>query len=187
MSGTALWRWKAVLILGMIGALLGFLDGSWGRTRLLGAEHASGPRLVAVEFLPESNGDVCEWSPAGANVSLSVASQQGAVSPRTVLGEDTRLSASQRKPLRVIRDPYPAYSAIAVDPIRNEVVVTDNNFFQILVYDRLANTPPTASRTDPKRVLGGLAEADESSSIHLGAESSWWPALVAVLERPVML
>lgn len=43
-----------------------------------------------------------------------------------------------------------------MDPIRNEIVVTDNNFFQVLVYDRLANTPPTASRTEPKRILGGL-------------------------------
>jgi DNA-binding beta-propeller fold protein YncE len=28
--------------------------------------------------------------------------------------------------------------------------------FQVLVYDRLANTPPTATMTEPKRIIGGL-------------------------------
>ena len=60
------------------------------------------------------------------------------------------------KPTRSIRDPYAAYSAVAVDPINNEVILTDENLFQILVYDRTANTPAQAKMTEPKRVLGGL-------------------------------
>jgi DNA-binding beta-propeller fold protein YncE len=42
-----------------------------------------------------------------------------------------------------------------VDPIRNEVVVADENISSLLVYDRMANTPPTAAMTEPKRIIGG--------------------------------
>ena len=48
----------------------------------------------------------------------------------------------QRKPVRVIHDPYSDFSSVAVDPAHNEVVVTDENLFNLLVYDRTANTPP---------------------------------------------
>ena len=43
-----------------------------------------------------------------------------------------------------------------MDPVRNEVVVTDENRFQIMVYDRLAVTPASAMQTTPKRVISGL-------------------------------
>jgi len=34
-------------------------------------------------------------------------------------------------------------------------VLLDENLFQIMAYDRTANTPPTATMTEPKRVIGG--------------------------------
>lgn len=55
----------------------------------------------------------------------------------------------------MIRDPNPAYSAVAVEPGTNMVVITDESLFQILEYDRLDNTPPSALMTEPKRVIGG--------------------------------
>ena len=54
------------------------------------------------------------------------------------------MAAAARQPLRFIQDPYPAFSSIAVDPVRNEVVVTDENRFRIMVYDRTAVTPASA-------------------------------------------
>ena len=63
--------------------------------------------------------------------------------------------ASQRKPERMIQDPYAAYSAVAVDPNHDEVVLTDENPFRIWVYDRNAKTSPNKS-SDPKRLIGGL-------------------------------
>jgi DNA-binding beta-propeller fold protein YncE len=63
--------------------------------------------------------------------------------------------ASQRKPERMIQDPYAAYSAVAVDPNHDEVVLTDENLFRIWVYDRNAKTSPNKS-SDPKRLIGGL-------------------------------
>jgi len=37
------------------------------------------------------------------------------------------------------------------------VVMTDENLFSILVYDRTTNTPPTATMSEPKRMIAGLA------------------------------
>ena len=47
-----------------------------------------------------------------------------------------------RKPIRRIHDDYPQFSAVAVDLEHNEVIMADENLFQMLVYDRTANTPP---------------------------------------------
>ncbi len=57
--------------------------------------------------------------------------------------------------LRNIRDEYPTFAAISVDTVRDEVVITDENGFQILTYDRLENTPPDAVASKPKRVISG--------------------------------
>ena len=64
-------------------------------------------------------------------------------------------------PLRVIRDPYPSFSAVAVDVERDEVIAADENLFQILTYDRRASTPAAAERTEPRRLLGGAASGIE--------------------------
>jgi DNA-binding beta-propeller fold protein YncE len=58
--------------------------------------------------------------------------------------------------VRKIQDSYSAFSSVAVDPINNEVVVTDENLFNVLVYDRMTNTPPQATMSEPKRKIGGL-------------------------------
>src|SRR5438093_1357360 len=97
-------------------------------------------RLISIEPLPEVQGEMCEMQ-AVAPATLIAALQQETrpgqaqrVSPRG--GEDV----SERPPVRVIHDDYPAFSAVSVDPIRNEVAVTDENMFSIMVYDRLENT-----------------------------------------------
>jgi DNA-binding beta-propeller fold protein YncE len=63
--------------------------------------------------------------------------------------------ASQRKPERMIRDPYAAFSAVAVDSAHDEVVLTDENLFNIWVYDRGVKTSPNKA-TEAKRIIGGL-------------------------------
>ena len=63
---------------------------------------------------------------------------------------------SKLKPVRWIHDPYAAFSSVAVDPINNEVVMTDENLFQILVYNRTDDTPRSARLTEPKRIIAGL-------------------------------
>jgi DNA-binding beta-propeller fold protein YncE len=39
--------------------------------------------------------------------------------------------------------------------VRDEVVMTDESLFQVLVYDRTENTPPGAAFSKPKRVIAG--------------------------------
>jgi DNA-binding beta-propeller fold protein YncE len=69
---------------------------------------------------------------------------------------ETRQSVTlERPPLRTIRDPYPSFSAVAVNSEKNMLVVTDQNLFQILEYDSRANTPAAARFTEPKRVISG--------------------------------
>jgi DNA-binding beta-propeller fold protein YncE len=98
------------------------------------------------------DGEMCEWVPASASFPLAVALQQGSgAGSEAALREEIRT----REPLRMIRDSYAAFSSVAVDIANNEVIMTDENLFQVLVYDRMANTPPTASMTEPKRMLGG--------------------------------
>ncbi len=121
---------------------------------------AGDAQLVSYQPFPEmQGGEAC--LPVSASVSPNFVSalwQQNQFSARAVTTEALQAGAtatSTRRPLRVIRDPYAGFSSVAVDLERDEVVVTDENLFQILVYDRLANSSPTA-RTEPKRVISGL-------------------------------
>ena len=63
---------------------------------------------------------------------------------------------ADRAPVRTIFDNRATYSAVAVDPTRDEVILQDENLFQILVYGLASNTPPRASMTEPRRRIGGL-------------------------------
>lgn len=101
----------------------------------------TGPQLISVEPL-----EMCE------SVPLMAALQQEGPTGRTSAPPSLTF---ERAPLRTIRDSFPTYSAVAVDVANNEIVLQDENLFQIMVYDRLANTPPTASLTEPKRVIAG--------------------------------
>ena len=122
------------------------------------------PQLVSVAPLPTMDGQMCQWMPASASTSLLVALRQerGAAraaaqaTPPGFPSAAQQTEVQERSPLRIIRDPYPAFSSVAVDPVNDEVIFTDENLFQILVYDRMDNTPSTATMTEPKRVIRGL-------------------------------
>ncbi|MSO19660.1 MAG: hypothetical protein EXQ56_04235 [Acidobacteria bacterium] len=112
-------------------------------------------RLISAMPSAPSEGMQCEWQPAAGSLTLSaaLALRQQAAAPNA--GSSGTVDFSQRKPIRMIRDNYAAFSSVAVDHKNDEVVLTDENLFQILVYDRKANTPPSAAMTEPKRILGG--------------------------------
>ena len=115
-------------------------------------------RLVSVQQLPEQfremDGMACEWMPASAGASLAAAFQEPA-GQEAVPGEAERTAAAQRRPVRVMVDQYAGFSAVAVDPVRNEVVMTDENLFSIRTYDRTENTLPQATLSEPKRIIRG--------------------------------
>ncbi len=99
-----------------------------------GSDH-EGPRVVAALQAP------------GSQSATSSASSPSSPGERTI--------RIDRAPVRTLQDPNAAYSAVAVDATRNEIVLQDENRSTIMVYDRLDNTPATATMTEPKRMIGG--------------------------------
>ena len=93
--------------------------------------------------------------------------EKGAISDFVYAGQAVQRPADRtpvvldRPPLRFIKDPNPAFSAVAVNSDHNMLVVADENLFQILEYDRRDNTPPQARFTEPKRVISGTATRAE--------------------------
>ena len=45
---------------------------------------------------------------------------------------------------------------MAIDLAHDEVVLTDENNFSVVTYNRLENTPPTAKLSEPKRMIAGM-------------------------------
>jgi DNA-binding beta-propeller fold protein YncE len=118
-------------------------------------------RLVAREPLLATSGQMCQWMPAGFATSASSelsAMRQTAASPQTTMSVDSadlKQAVAKRPPIRTLEDPHFTFAGIAIDPVRNEVVLADENISSLLVYDRLTNTPPTAAMSEPKRLIGG--------------------------------
>ena len=116
-------------------------------------------QLVSIQQLPEMemDGEMCQAVPASASVhqSLLAAFEEESAKGALASSDAARAAVATRKPLREIRDPYSAYSAVAVDQVHNEVVMVDENLYSILAYDRLENTPPKASLSEPKRMIQG--------------------------------
>jgi DNA-binding beta-propeller fold protein YncE len=144
-------------ILAIAGAVLlsGWHMGYFG---LWGAEPISaGPRLVKFEPLGEMGGLMCEWPESPSGTLMAAPEPQGAGQGARTAQPSPAEAASKRPPARVIQDRYVVYSSVAVDPVRNEVVMADENTFSILVYDRETNTPARAAMSEPKRLIKGPA------------------------------
>lgn len=128
------------------------------------APHLAGSaRLIAFESVPDAAS--CEWTPDDVAVA-----QTAGIRASTAAASPAAADVAARKPLRWIQDPNASFSSVAVDPVRNEVVLLDANRFDILVYDRLANTPASQLRTEPKRRIGGPKTLTQfASTLHIDA------------------
>jgi len=104
-------------------------------------------RLISVEQMLEV-GDACRM-PAAVSESGSLFAEFES----TAYAADT-LDVT-RPPVRTIKDTYPIYSSVAVDPVRDEVILQDTNLFGIKIFNRTDNTPATSESTTPKRVIQG--------------------------------
>ena len=164
-----------------VGAVLLLWSGQTSRTHLQTASQSALLRpqgyaqLLSSEPLPSIQGQMCEWVPASAPARLMAAIRQEQVAANRTAENpsDPRTSIdADRAPVRVIRDTYPTYSAVAVDTVRNEIVLQDENLFQVLVYDRTDNTPPNAAMTEPKRVIGGkLTKVEFNCGLYIDPKS----------------
>ncbi|MSO21395.1 MAG: hypothetical protein EXQ56_13235 [Acidobacteria bacterium] len=144
-------------------------------------------QLVKTELLPELAGSMCELEPASAESGASeeaspflLAAQYGARSSTSAQAsrglaypnQAKREEVARRKPVRMLRDPYSAYSAVAVDVLHDEVVMTDENLFSILYYNRTENTPPNATLSEPKRRIQGMnAELEFQCALYVDPKS----------------
>jgi DNA-binding beta-propeller fold protein YncE len=127
-----------IFVLAVGFSVLVVLSGNpWGR----GVSRIDGQSRMAMQQAEIRPVALAQAQGVPASVSRPTAAQKAAV--------------ADRKPLREIRDEYSQYSAVAVDVERNEVVMADENLFQMLVYDRTTNTPPGAAMSEPKRFIRG--------------------------------
>lgn len=155
-------RLIAIALFAVIGAFAGIVlsSGEGDHISSVSARRPIGsPQLISVEPLPVFGGEMCQWMPASAGTTLVAALQQAQLAARTAdpaPGEQETDADADRAPVRIIRDTYPTYSAIAVDTNSNEVYLQDENLFGYKVFNRLDNTPPAASFTEPKRMVGGI-------------------------------
>jgi hypothetical protein len=108
-------------------------------------------QLVSYDPLPAgAMDDECDGQPVNVSSALAADPIEEA-------------DVSGKKPVRIIRDRYPSYSSVTVDSTNDEVVLTDENLFNILAYNRLDNTS-SARITEPKRSIGGLKTKIEFQS-----------------------
>lgn len=130
------------------------------------------PRLISSEPLLPAGDLWCAWDSettlfSAPTPAAYLAAQGGTNAQRQDAGlcaSEGCAAVSTRTPLRYIQDPNPGFSSIRVDPIRNEVMLMDEFHFDIYVYDRLANTPASAPKTEPKRFIGGYKTLSQYNS-----------------------
>src|SRR5882762_8893635 len=121
------------------------------QTKIIGKD-----RLVSVEPLPEMDGEMCVYPELMASLQQqqSGAAPVASTPPRRP-SDAVRSAVAARKPTSTVKDPRNSFAGLVVDPIRNEVIMAEENNFSILVYDRTANTPPGAALSEPKRMIQG--------------------------------
>jgi DNA-binding beta-propeller fold protein YncE len=151
-------RLSTLAVIGAFGliacaALISDFDLSW--PQIIASKLTGGPRLLSYDRLPPEEGDACAYEPVSESFSLPPGLPLRDALLQARIAQSASPDLSQQKPVRMIRDPYAAYSAVAVDNAHNEVVLTDENLFNLWVYDRNAKTPINGS-TEPKRLIGGL-------------------------------
>src|SRR5215510_5641984 len=137
----------------------GAVQGVPRQTKMIGSD-----RLVSIEPLTEM-GQICVTDPGDVRPVLMASlqlPQQQTGSTRTSAGANprrpsnaVRSEVAARKPVSTIRDPRNAFAGLVVDPVRNEVIIAEENNFSLLVYDRMENTPPKAALSEPKRMIQG--------------------------------
>ena len=106
---------------------------------------------VVGELVAREANDVCTM-PADVQRRLFRAELQAQRGGRVVPPGD---APALTTPIRTIRDGYPTFAAVAVDVVRDEVILTDENLFQVLVYPRTEHTPAGVAASTPTRVIAG--------------------------------
>ena len=125
-------------------------------------------KLVGFQPLPSLEGPMCEPEPT--QFAALIPPQQAA--SRTTPAPAPADAIAKRPAAHIMRDPSAAFSGIAIDLKHNEVVMTDENNFAIMSYDRMENTPPNAKLSEPKRIIQGMeAYLEYNCSVYVDPET----------------
>ncbi len=146
------------VVFALLGLIAGILFATRGQEQPARAIPIGSERLVSWRPLPGTNGSMGELMQASAVLTPAAALPQSrpvATTPPQRPSEEARKAVAERQPLYTVRDRYFAFAGIAVDPIRDEIVLAEENVSNIVVYDRRLNTPMAAAMTEPKRLIGG--------------------------------
>ncbi len=157
--------WAAgALLMGAFVAAAGWHD-LGARTPRASAPAGVGPRLVAIDPLPEAAVENCTWQDMSMPARWREAIWTDRLAAAGQQGTSTRAASRlDRAPLRTIRDTYPTYSTVFVDAARDEIVLQDENLFEVATFVRTTNSSPTGSAAEPKRRIGGLNTKIEFNS-----------------------
>ncbi len=134
------------------------------QTKVIGNE-----RLVSVEPLPKMGSEMCPPSNAPETLLAAATPPQNLIaalkqqsrtagptsSAAPTPSDAVKADVAKRRPTNTIKDPRNAFAGLVIDPVRNEVVIAEENNFSIMVYDRMENTPPRAALSEPKRIIQG--------------------------------
>jgi hypothetical protein len=115
-------------------------------------------RLVSAGEMYQ-DGDACYLRPVSAD-SKELASNDKSLfaelEETSVRAADTPDTVDMlRPPVRTVFDSDPIYSAIAVDPVRNEVTLVDTNTFSVKTFSRTENTPARVRASVPLHSIEG--------------------------------
>jgi DNA-binding beta-propeller fold protein YncE len=130
-------------------------------------------KLVGFQPLPEQ-GPMCEEPSLVAGLMEPPPRQEASRKAPVIVppSADPSGQIAKRPPARVLRDPSAAFSGIAIDLKHNEVVMTDENNFALMTYDRMENTPRNAKLSEPKRVIQGMeAYLEYNCSVYVDPET----------------
>lgn len=136
-----------------LAASAGFVWGSGSQGAAATTQIIGGNRLVSRQSLAEWDGQFCPFPASASTLTAALPQQAGSGGGASLASAPSRETIVRREALRVIRDRFPSFAAIAVDPMRNEIAVTDENLFQIMFFNRTENTPAKVV-AEPVRVIG---------------------------------
>jgi hypothetical protein len=139
------------------------------RSRWLASAIAAGAVVLGGDLTPEwlpsgiggqRTGTLVAYEPVSNTCVMPAAEQRAAMREEYHYAQAANRNAGRvangaATPVRTIKDPYASFAGVSVDPVRNEVVFTDESLFQVLIYDRLENTPDSAKMSKPKRLIVG--------------------------------
>jgi DNA-binding beta-propeller fold protein YncE len=136
----------SALIAGVAILLTGAAD------RVIGSTRTPSGEAQLVSFQSFEQQDMCLMPDAASKyANAPVMAAQGAAG-----GQEGRPIYLDRPAARIIKDPWAAWSAIAINPENNMVVVVDENMHRIVEYGRLDNTPANADMSTPRRTIEGV-------------------------------